>query len=128
METPPFKIQKQNEDSEEEVVPSQIDDSIGFFYSTDTKRHHIYAHLEFIPDKSKNKLHKFLVTRIRPTEEIMRILRNESQKMKAYMLQTYDIDLPLHPNHGYVWNLRLEEKWLKGELYGFLCRHYYAYT
>lgn len=44
------------------------------------------------------------------------------------MKRTYNIDLPIDPTHGCIMDFPFRSRWLRGEEYGFLCRHYYAYS
>jgi hypothetical protein len=44
------------------------------------------------------------------------------------MYHTYNIHLEIDPELGYIKNFPFRQRWLRGEEYGFLCRHYYAYS
>lgn len=53
-------------------------------------------------------------------------MRDESALLVEFMLVTYNIRLQRNEN-GIVL-FPFHQRWLRGEEYGFLCRHYYAYT
>lgn len=44
------------------------------------------------------------------------------------MKSTYNIELEIDKESGCILNFPFKSRWLRGEEYGFLCRHYYAYT
>lgn len=58
--------------------------------------------------------------------DIMKQLRDESELLVRFMSVTYNIKLPR--NQQGVILFPFEKRWLRGEEYGLLCRHYYAYT
>jgi len=44
------------------------------------------------------------------------------------MYSSYNIHLEIDPSKGYIVSFPFKQRWLRGEEYGFLCRHYYAYS
>jgi hypothetical protein len=44
------------------------------------------------------------------------------------MEQTYFIKLKIDERTGVILEFPFKKRWLRGEEYGFLCRHYYAYS
>ena len=94
---------------------------ISFFKNTDGQ---IYAHKEFYVDEATGETK----TRNKSDEEIMNILRRESVLLKKYMMRTYNIVLEIDPVDQYIKQFPFGKRWLRGEEYGFLCRHYYAYS
>lgn len=87
------------------------------------EQQHIYAHLEFTTDESGKRK-----TRIKKREEIMQILKDESVLLRQYMFNSYNIRLEVDKEGGFINSFPFKQRWLRGEEYGFLCRHYYAYS
>lgn len=44
------------------------------------------------------------------------------------MFSSYNIHLEIDKELGYINLFPFKQRWLRGEEYGFLCRHYYAYS
>lgn len=44
------------------------------------------------------------------------------------MSHTYNIQVEIDPQSGFITSFPFRQRWLRGEEYGFLCRHYYAYS
>lgn len=55
------------------------------------------------------------------------ILRKESKELKNHMRLVYNVSLDVSPTHG-ACLFPVTKRWLKGEEYGFLIRHYFAYS
>ena len=68
------------------------------------------------------------MTRIRSEEIILKLLQDESILLKKFMFKNYSISLNIDPEKKCILNFPFEQRWLRGEEYGFLCRHYYAYS
>ena len=43
-------------------------------------------------------------------------------------MRTYSIMLEIDPEDQYIKSFPFGKRWLRGEEFGFLCRHYYAYS
>ena len=52
----------------------------------------------------------------------------ESKLLIQYMRSTYNIELKTDKKTNCIMEFPFRQRWLRGEEYGFLCRHYYAYT
>lgn len=100
----------------------RVPELINFFNKDPHSQNHIYAHKEFVISNGKR------VTVIKPKEEIFRLLKEESGLLQSYMYSTYNIHLEIDPELGYITQFPFRQRWLRGEEYGFLCRHYYAYS
>jgi hypothetical protein len=59
--------------------------------------------------------------------EALTLLRQESLSLKSYMQQCYGISLELDEKSGGAL-FPTHKRWLRGEEYGFLIRHHYAYA
>ena len=103
---------------------SKISDLIQFFNNDPENGEHIYAHKEYHTDPKTGEK----VTRIKSEDEIKRLLRQESKLLKQYMQHTYNIQVEIDPESGFITSFPFRQRWLRGEEYGFLCRHYYAYS
>ena len=103
---------------------TKISDLIQFFNNDVESGDQIYAHKEFHIDSQTGKK----VTRIKQDQEILRLLRVESKLLRQYMSHTYNIQVEIDPQTGYITQFPFRQRWLRGEEYGFLCRHYYAYS
>ena len=57
----------------------------------------------------------------------MKLLQKESIMLRNYMNQCYGVNLDMDPNFQAV-VFPSTKRWLKGEEYGFLIRHYHAYS
>lgn len=101
------------------LVDPSIPELISFFKCRPPTQH-IYAHKEFFELSSGRR------TRIKPTTQILNQLRQESGLLVNFMFVTYNIRLQRNENG--VIQFPFQQRWLRGEEYGFLCRHYYAYS
>ena len=93
------------------------------FFKIDMSTQLIYAHKQYYIDKRTNTRK----IRIKSEEEIFEILKEESLLLKHYMHHTYNINIPIS-SKGYITQFPFKDRWLRGEEYGFLNRHYYAYS
>jgi len=59
--------------------------------------------------------------------ESLKILQTESRDLASYILAQYNQTLEIDPSSGAA-IFPTQKRWLKGEEYGFLIRHYYAYS
>lgn len=60
-------------------------------------------------------------------EKALRCLRRESSELVSYMVSQYNLALDVDKTSG-ACLFPSEKRWLKGEEYAFLIRHYYAYS
>ena len=60
-------------------------------------------------------------------EKAIQILAKESKDLRTYIFFQYNLTLDLDPISG-ACLFPTQKRWLKGEEYGFLIRHYFAYT
>jgi hypothetical protein len=109
-------------DSINQTERMRVPDLINFFNRDPHSDNHIYAHKEYFYSNGKRE------TVIKPEDEIFRLLRTESKLLQSYMYNTYNIQLDIDPEEGYIKHFPFRQRWLRGEEYGFLCRHYYAYS
>ena len=57
----------------------------------------------------------------------MKLVRKESIELQRYMRDVYHVEDKICPETGAI-RFPCRDRWLKGEEYGFLIRHYYAYS
>jgi len=102
-----------------------VSNLIDFFkVDFENQQQHIYAHKEFFTLKAGQPAR----SKVKQNFEILKTLREESVLLSKYMKKTYNIDLPIDSKSGCIMQFPFRNRWLRGEEYGFLCRHYYAYT
>lgn len=112
-EQPPFIMNSGSINGETKLIK--------FFEESNGKHNHIYAHKEFYIDENGEQR-----SRIKPEHEILDILKKESYLLRQHM-QKHNVEIKLDSN-GFIRKFPLTDRWLKGEEYGFLCRHYFAYV
>lgn len=57
----------------------------------------------------------------------LNLLRKESKELQKHMRLVYNVQLEISPSHS-ACLFPTTRRWLKGEEYGFLIRHYFAYS
>ena len=57
----------------------------------------------------------------------LKMVRTESKELQRYMRDVYHVEDKICPETGAI-RFPTKDRWLKGEEYGFLIRHYYVYS
>lgn len=65
--------------------------------------------------------------KVKARDQALKILREESRELASYMLSSYSVNLEIDGASG-ACLFPASNRWLKGEEYGFLIRHYFAYS